>query len=126
MYGLKQGPKQWHQKFDKIVLTNDFKIHEVDKCIYSKFKNGEGIIICLYVDAMLIFCTSLQHDNDTKSFLSTHFAMKDMGLAVLILGIRIRRENNNLSLTQSYVIEKILRKFNFMIVQPCQLHLIPA
>ena len=37
LYGLKQDPKQWHEKFDKAVVANGFKIHNSDKCVYSKF-----------------------------------------------------------------------------------------
>ena len=36
LYGLKQTPKQWHEKFDKVMLSNDFKINECDKCVYIK------------------------------------------------------------------------------------------
>jgi hypothetical protein len=55
LYGLKQAPKQWHEKFDKVVVANEFKIHNSDKCVYSKFHKNQGVIICLYVDDMLIF-----------------------------------------------------------------------
>nr|GEW17221.1 zinc finger, CCHC-type [Tanacetum cinerariifolium] len=38
--------------------------------------------------------------------------MKDMGKADVILGIKIKRENKGIVITQSYYIEKILKKFN--------------
>ena len=38
--------------------------------------------------------------------------MKDMGEADVILGIKIKRENNGIVITQSHYIEKILKKFN--------------
>lgn len=38
--------------------------------------------------------------------------MNDIGEVDVILGIRIKRYNNGLILTQSYYIEKILRKFD--------------
>ena len=50
LYGLKQAPKQWHEKIDKAVIANGFKIHNSDKCLYSKFHENQGVIICLYVD----------------------------------------------------------------------------
>ena len=68
LYGLKQAPKQWHQKFDQIVLSNGYKINQSDKCVYSKFSNGKGVIICLYVDDMLIFGIDVQQVENTKSF----------------------------------------------------------
>ena len=36
LYGLKQAPKQWHKKFDDVMLSNGFKINECDKCVYVK------------------------------------------------------------------------------------------
>ena len=39
--------------------------------------------------------------------------MKDMGKSNVILGIRIKRENKELFLTQSHYIEKVLKKFNW-------------
>ncbi|WJX69836.1 hypothetical protein P8452_54013 [Trifolium repens] len=39
--------------------------------------------------------------------------MKDMGEANVILGIKIKRENKGIVITQSHYIEKILKKFNY-------------
>ena len=58
LYRLKQAPKQWHQKFDEVVLSNGYLLNQADKCVYRKFdKSGKGVIICLYVDNMMIFGT---------------------------------------------------------------------
>ena len=87
-YELKQAPKQWHQKFDETILFFGFKLNQADKCYYSKFDNhGNGVIICLYIDDMLIFCTSLVHIQETKNFLSKSFQMKDVGEADVILEV---------------------------------------
>ncbi|CAM8910792.1 unnamed protein product [Rhodiola kirilowii] len=100
LYGLKQAPKQWHQKFDEVILSSGFKLNQADKCIYSKFDNsGNGVIICLYVYDMLIFGTDQNQVDLTKDFLSSCFAMKDMGEADVILGIRIKRENKSIALS---------------------------
>nr|GEX08566.1 zinc finger, CCHC-type [Tanacetum cinerariifolium] len=83
------------------------------KCVYSKFDDsGKGVIICLYVDDMLIFGTDQNQVDKTKKFLSLRFSMKDMGEADVILGIKIKRENKGIVITQSHYIEKILKKFN--------------
>lgn len=112
LYGLKQAPKQWHQKFDEVVLENGFKINMSDKCVYSRFIDGKGVIICLYVDDMLIFGTDLEQVENVKKFLSRSFAMKDMGEADVILGIKILRNGSQLTLSQSHYIEKVLKRFN--------------
>ncbi|GJW27908.1 zinc finger, CCHC-type containing protein [Tanacetum coccineum] len=86
LYELKQTPKQWHQKFDDVVLSSGFHLNQSDKCVYSKFDSStKGVIICLYVDDMLIFGTDQNQVDKTKKFLSSRFSMKDIGEADVIL-----------------------------------------
>ena len=107
LYGLRQAPKQWHRKFDHVLISNGFFFNDVDKCIYNKVENKSCIIICLYVDDMLIFRTDVQVVINTKSFLRSKFDMKDLGEAEVILGIKITRILNGLNLSQEHYIEKI-------------------
>ncbi|GKD41631.1 zinc finger, CCHC-type containing protein [Tanacetum coccineum] len=44
--------------------------------------------------------------------------MKDMGEADFILGIRIKHESNGIAISQSYYIEKVLKKFNYFDCTP--------
>nr|GEY31565.1 hypothetical protein [Tanacetum cinerariifolium] len=75
--------------------------------------SGKGVIICLYVDDMLIFGTDQVQVDLTKEFLSLRFSMKDMGEAAVILGIKIKHESNGIVISQSHYIEKVLKKFNY-------------
>jgi len=43
-------------------------VPEYDKRVYSEFEHGKGVIICLYVDDMLIFGTDLEEVEKTKVF----------------------------------------------------------
>ena len=83
LYGLKQAPKQWHDKFDNVIISNGFQVNEADKCVYYKFSHERGVIICIYVDDMLIFCSDHAIVLETKEFLSSCFNMKDLGMAIL-------------------------------------------
>ncbi|GKE51296.1 zinc finger, CCHC-type containing protein, partial [Tanacetum coccineum] len=75
-----------NQKFDEVVLSNGYLLNQADKCVYSKFdETGKGVIICLYVDDMLIFGTEQVQVDLTKEFLSSKFSMKDMWEADVIL-----------------------------------------
>ena len=76
------------------MLTHGFVIygHE-NKCIYNKLNNNEGVIICLYVDDLLIFGTSFNVVHNTKCFLVSKFDMKILVEANVILGIKILRDN---------------------------------
>ena len=66
LYGLKQAPKQWHAKFDQIMLANGFKINECDKCVYIKNVMNHEVIVCLYVDDMLIMIKEIDNINATR------------------------------------------------------------
>ncbi|GJW65201.1 zinc finger, CCHC-type containing protein [Tanacetum coccineum] len=119
LYGPKQAPKQWHQKFDEVVLSNGYLLNQANKCVYSKFdETSKGVVICLYVDDMLIFDTDQDQVDLTKEFLSSRFSMKDMGEADVILGIRIKHESNEIAISQSHYIEKLLKKFNYFDCTP--------
>ena len=68
MYGLKQAPKQWHQKFDSDILSNGFVNNNADKCLYVKICNDFIVIIYLYVDDMLILSKNMKCVLETKRF----------------------------------------------------------
>ncbi|KAL0285668.1 UNVERIFIED_CONTAM: Retrovirus-related Pol polyprotein from transposon TNT 1-94 [Sesamum angustifolium] len=111
LYGLKQSHKQWHEKFDRTMLSNGFKINECDKCVYVKSTQHSFIIVYLYVDDMLIMGSNHDIILTTNKMLTKHFDTKDMGLADVILGIKISKTSDGLALSQSHYVETILRKF---------------
>ena len=118
LYGLKQAPKQWHEKFDNLIVSNGFKVNESDKCIYYKSVNNICTIICVYVDDLLIFGSNIHVVNDVKSLLCNNFDMKDLGETSVILGIKITRSKEGISLDQSHYIEKILKKYDYFDCKP--------
>ena len=101
-----------------MLISNGFSINDVDKCIYNKVENNSFIVICLYVDDVLIFGTNLQVVIITKSFLRMKFDMKDLGETEVILGIKITRIFNGLNLSQEHDIEKILKRFEHFDCKP--------
>jgi hypothetical protein len=50
LYRLKQAPKQWHEKFERTLVSTGFVVNEADKCVYYRFGGGKGVILCMYVD----------------------------------------------------------------------------
>ncbi|GJV18151.1 zinc finger, CCHC-type containing protein [Tanacetum coccineum] len=40
-----QTHKQWHQKFNEVVLSNGYLLNQADKCVYSKFDETGNIIV---------------------------------------------------------------------------------
>ena len=119
LYGLKQAPKQWHEKFDRTLASAGFVVNEADKCVYYRYSGAEGVILCLYVDDILIFGTSLNVIKEVKDFLSQTFEMKDLGEADVILNIKLVKESNGgMILTPSHYVEKVLSCFGYSDYKP--------
>ena len=94
------------------MLESGFKISECDKCVYMKDTTHGYVILCLYVDDMLIIGNDDKIIRFAKDMLNSKFGMKDMGLADVILGIKITRTQNGLVLSHTHYVDKILQKFN--------------
>ena len=60
---------------------------KVNKCVYYKVRGIKSIVLCLYLDDILLFRTNIKIINETKSFLKENFEIKDMGVASVILGL---------------------------------------
>lgn len=69
------------------------------------------VYICLYVDDMMIFGSSLKVICETKKVLCSKFDMKDLRKIEVILKIKLIKIPNELKLAQEYYVENILRKF---------------
>ncbi|CAL0331319.1 unnamed protein product [Lupinus luteus] len=118
LYGLKQAPKQWHEKFNDLMISNEFKVNESDKCIYYKSENDIYTILCLYVDDLLIFGSNINVVNNVKSSLCNNFDMKDLGETDVIIGIKITRSKEGIFLDQSHYMEKIVKKYKYFDCKP--------
>ena len=75
----------------------------------------------MYVDDILIFGTNLKVIEEVKSFLSQNFEMKDLGVADVILNIKLLRDNEGgITLLQSHYVEKVLSRFGYSDCTPSQ------
>ena len=66
-------------------MLNEFKINKVDKYIYMKNTDKIYVIICLYVEDMLILDNNDHIIKSTKKILTNKFDMKNLGVADVIL-----------------------------------------
>ena len=97
--GLKKNSRLDHEKFDQVLLNDGFKTNVSDKCLYFKHIGSSRVIICLYIDDMLIFGINLNSVENTKKFQCSKLDMKDMGEADVILGIKIHKHYEGIILS---------------------------
>lgn len=72
----------------------------------------------LYVDDLIIFWNDTQQKNQLKKHLMQTFRMKDIGAAKSVLGMRITRNDNKISIDQSHYIRQMLDKFGMADCNP--------
>ena len=93
LYGLKQSPRMWYQKFDTYIQGLGFVRSKVDHYLYYKQVGEHFIYVVLYVDDMLLDGNNMEVIKEVKSQLSSKFDMKDLGATNLILGKEIKRNH---------------------------------
>jgi hypothetical protein len=70
------------------LISLGFIVNEVDQCEYYHHGGGHGVMLCLYIDDILIFETSIDMINEVKTFLCQSFDVKDLDEADVILNIK--------------------------------------
>jgi len=93
------------------MIKDGFSINECDKYVYTKTTENAYVTIFLYIDDMLILETNTEVIKFTKKTLSNNFDMSDLGVADVILGIKITRILDGISLSQSHYIDKMIKRF---------------
>nr|GEX92874.1 hypothetical protein [Tanacetum cinerariifolium] len=113
IYGLKQASRQWNKRFDNEIKKFSFTQNIDEPCVYLKASGSYVSILILYVDDILLMGNNVPMLQDVKSYLERSFAMKDLGSAAYILGIKIYRDRSKrlIGLCQSAYIEKILKRY---------------
>ena len=81
LYGLKQASRKWYLKFDRFMHEYGYNRCHLDYYVYFKRLDVENyIILCLYVDDMLVARSNMYHIKGLKCQLAHTFDMKDLGV----------------------------------------------
>ncbi|GJW60707.1 retrotransposon protein, putative, ty1-copia subclass [Tanacetum coccineum] len=114
IYGLKQASRQWNKRFDDEIKKFGFTQNRNEPYVYLKASGSNVTFLILYVDDILIMGNNISMLQDVKSYLRRCFAMKNLGEAAYILGIKIYRDRSRrlIGLCQCAYIEKILKRFH--------------
>nr|GEU80123.1 hypothetical protein [Tanacetum cinerariifolium] len=108
-----QASRQWNKQFDDEIKKFGFTQNHDERCVYLKASGSNITFLILYVDDILIIRNSIPMLQSVKTYLGKCFAMKDLGEAAYILGIKIYRDRSKrlIGLCQSAYIEKILKRY---------------
>ena len=90
-----------------------FRRSNADYSIYLQQEGSTKIIILVYVDDLILTGNNLPYLKEIKRKLGEIFAMKDLGELTSYLGIEVKRnrKDRTISLSQFKYIEDILKKY---------------
>ncbi|GJV20555.1 putative RNA-directed DNA polymerase [Tanacetum coccineum] len=113
IYGLKQASRSWNLCFHEKVTQFGFSRSEDESCIYVKVSGSVVVFLVLYVDDILLIGNDIPMLQSVKDWLGKCFAMKDLGDATYILGIKIYKDRSKhlIGLSQDTYLDKILKRF---------------
>eukprot|EP00253_Pinus_taeda_P022871 PITA_22871 len=120
LYGLKQSPRMWYQKFDRFIWGLGFSRSKEYYCVYFILIGDRVIYLVLYVDDMLLVGNDKEIIHDLKTQFSSKFDMKDIGATSYILDMEIKRDQAKMKLwlNQRRYFETILQRFNMQDSKP--------
>jgi hypothetical protein len=108
LYGLKQLGQEWNIELDKKLQKFGFQCLCSDPCVYIKQDGSDMIIITVWVDNLLLFMSSDELMEQTKSDLHTQWEVTDLGEPTKIIGVEITQTNNSITISQKIYIKSIL------------------
>lgn len=113
LYGLKQSPRCWNQKFNDELVKIGFIRSRHDYCLYTRHEEGNELYVVLYVDDLLIAGRKVESISRLKKKLSTVFSMTDCGEARHFLGMKITYnwEEGTLQLSQEAHVARVVERF---------------
>ncbi|XP_042056533.1 uncharacterized protein LOC121801150 [Salvia splendens] len=118
IYGLKQSPKAWFDKFSSVLGTIGFKQCKSDHSVFVRHQASGIVILIVYVDDILISGSDVRGIEETKKYLQQHFVIKDLGRPKYFLGIEIAHENSGVSLSQQKYATDLLKETGLLGAKP--------
>lgn len=114
VYGLKQSAREWNKRVEVTLLNLGYKKSAYEPCLFTKYNGNFKIFIALFVDDFFVFYNCDNTFNTLKNVLQCEYKIKDLGQLKQCLGMRVKHNNNCISIDQEEFVNKILNRFNMM------------
>ncbi|KAJ9691384.1 hypothetical protein PVL29_013538 [Vitis rotundifolia] len=97
LYGLKQSPRAWFERFDKVIKHYGYTQSQVDHTMFYKHSNeGKVAILIVYVDDIVLTGDDCNELENLKGKLAEEFEIKDRGALKYFLGIEFARSKEGI------------------------------
>ena len=112
IYGLKQASHSWWEELKTSMSQLGFKHTQSDAGVFARnYKNGDKIIVIVYVDDALFASSNKKLALEAKSQFMKKWECRDLGEAKEFLGMKIRQDGKTISLSQTQYLKQVLERF---------------
>ncbi|KAJ9566346.1 LOW QUALITY PROTEIN: hypothetical protein OSB04_002312 [Centaurea solstitialis] len=108
LYGLRQAPRTWNMKLDRILKDMKFQRCTQEQAVYRRSIGADFIIVGVYVDDLVVTGTSPDIISKFKEAMGTKFDMTDLGVLTYYLGIEVYQRKEDVLITQAGYAKKVL------------------
>lgn len=94
VYGLKQSPRAWFDKFTQVLKRNGYTQRQADHTFFVKHASGgRYTILIVYVDDIVLIGNYGEEIELLKNLLAKEFEINDLGHMKYFLGMEVARSN---------------------------------
>ena len=111
IYGLKQATNIWYKELANFLLRQGFTRSRNDHSLFARAETEGHTFILVWVDDIIVAARSMTVISDVKKALEATFHMEDRGRLHWFLGLKIKREDDKVTVLQERYIEAMLKRY---------------
>ena len=97
LYGLKQSPRAWFDRFTKVVKKHGYLQGQANHTLFIKHSlDGRVAILVVYVVDIIVTGSYFEEMKLLKEILAREFEIKDLGNLKYFLGIEVARSKEGI------------------------------
>jgi hypothetical protein len=104
-YGLKQAPRAWYECLRDFLITNGFKVGNVDPTLFTKTIANDLFVCQIYVDDIIFGSTNKSTCQEFSRIMIQKFEMSMMGELKYFLGFQVKQLQEGTFISQTKYIK---------------------
>lgn len=119
LYGLKQSPMVWFERFNSIVKKVGYNQEQSDQMMFFKHSSDRKIVILvIYVDNIILTTNDEAKMINLNNALSREFEIKNLGALRYFLSIEVARISSEISVSQWKYVFDLLEEIGMVECRP--------
>ncbi|KAJ9682786.1 hypothetical protein PVL29_018666 [Vitis rotundifolia] len=126
LYGLKQSPRAWFERFGKVIKHYGYTQSQTNHTMFYKHSNeGKVVILIVYVDDIVLTGDDCNELEKLKGRLVEEFEIKDLGALKYFLGMEFAMSKEGIFVNQRKYVLDLLDEISMLECNPAETSIKP-